>query len=108
MLFNVVGNALKFTQNGVITLSVGASEGRARVQVKDTGSGIPVELQGLLFRKFQQAGNSLYTRDTSKGTGLGLYISRMLMEGMNGGVELVSSQVGMGSVFAVNLPLAKK
>lgn len=107
VLINLVGNALKFTKKGEVSLSVGVSEGMGQVLVTDTGEGIPKEQQGLLFHKFQQAGSSLYTRDTSKGTGLGLYISKLMMEGMGGEIELVKSEPGVGSTFAINLPLVK-
>jgi len=75
-----------------------------KVGVEDTGRGIPKENQSLLFRKFQQAGSSLFTRDTTKGTGLGLYISKLLVEGMGGKIELVRSEEGKGTVFAFTLP----
>ena len=78
-----------------------------QVNVVDTGEGIAKEVQGLLFHKFQQAGTSLYTRDTSRGTGLGLYISRLMMEGMGGKIWLKASEIGKGSTFTFSLPIAK-
>jgi K+-sensing histidine kinase KdpD len=60
----------------------------------------------LLFHKFQQAGNSLFTRDTTKGTGLGLYISKLMIEGMGGTIGLQYSQPGKGSAFGFALPVA--
>lgn len=105
VLINLVGNANKFTHEGTITVKVEKADGRAQVKVRDTGSGIPKDKQSLLFRKFQQAGNSLYTRDTTKGTGLGLYISRLLMNGMKGEVVLGWSEEGKGSEFVVSLPI---
>jgi len=79
-----------------------------KVFISDTGKGIPVANQNLLFRKFQQAGSSLLTRDTSKGTGLGLYISRLIIEGMGGKIWLEKSDEGKGSTFAFCLPIAKE
>jgi hypothetical protein len=74
----------------------------------DTGRGIPPENQGLLFRKFQQAGSSLYTRDTTKGTGLGLYISKLMIEGMGGKIWLENREIDKGTTFAFCLPIVDK
>jgi len=105
IIYNLVGNALKFTEKGGITI-YGKPEGTMlRVSVSDTGRGIPADKLALLFRKFQQAGNSLLTRDTTRGTGLGLYISKLLTEKMGGELSLDSSEVGKGTVFSFTLPL---
>lgn len=107
VLINLIGNGFKFTKKGGVTISIRSAEDSVEVCVTDTGEGIPKELQGLLFRKFQQAGSSLYTRDTTKGTGLGLYISKLLLEGMKGQIWLESSETGKGSTFCFKLPLVK-
>lgn len=108
VLINLIGNAYKFTdKGGVYFEGFTQTDGKVAVDVRDTGLGISSEQQSLLFRKFQQAGSSLYTRDTSKGTGLGLYISRLIMEGMKGAVGLKTSEVNKGSVFTFSLPIAK-
>jgi signal transduction histidine kinase len=106
VLVNLIGNSIKFTSSGGVTISFAKEPGIVKVLITDTGSGIPKDNQNLLFRKFQQAGDKILTRDATQGTGMGLYISKMLMEGMNGKVELVSSEEGKGSVFAMSLPLA--
>jgi signal transduction histidine kinase len=62
------------------------------------------ENQKLLFRKFQQAGSSLLTRNTSKGTGLGLYISKLIVELSGGTISLERSQLDKGSAFTFSLP----
>lgn len=107
VLINLIGNAFKFTQEGGIKLEVEQQAKEVVVWVSDTGEGIAKALQGLLFHKFQQAGSSLYTRDTSKGTGLGLYISKLMMEGMGGKIWLEKSEAGKGSTFAISLPISK-
>lgn len=107
VVFNLVGNAIKFTEKGGVTIKGTVEEGFVRIAVADTGRGIPYKSRALLFRKFQQAGDSLHTRDTTKGTGLGLYISKMLIEGMKGNIRLDSSNEGQGSVFSFTLPIAK-
>ena len=62
----------------------------------------------LLFHKFQQAGEQILTRDVTQGTGMGLYISKLLIEGMGGKIYLENSKLGEGSSFVFELPLAKK
>jgi signal transduction histidine kinase len=108
VLINLLGNAIKFTQVGGVKISVEPSGKFIKVLVKDTGRGISLVQQNLLFHKFQQAGNSLFTRDTAGGSGLGLYISKMMIEGMGGEVKLESSVEGKGSVFSFTLPIATK
>ena len=108
VLINLIGNGLKFTENGGVTVQISRKDGFACVFVTDTGRGIPAANQSLLFRKFQQAGSSLYTRDTTKGTGLGLYISKLMIGGMGGKIWLEKSQEGRGLTFAFCLPIAKK
>jgi signal transduction histidine kinase len=109
ILVNLIGNAIKFTKQGKVMVSLYPSEreGFVELRVTDSGEGIAREQQGLLFHKFQQAGSSLYTRDTSKGTGLGLYISKLMVEGMGGSIRLVESELKKGSVFGVSLPVMK-
>jgi PAS domain S-box-containing protein len=106
ILYNLVDNAIKATGKGHVTMEAEAAHNRLKIHVTDTGRGLSPDMQHLLFRKFQQAGDSLLTRDTAKGTGLGLYISRLLAKGMHGTVELTYSEEGKGSVFTVMLPLA--
>lgn len=103
VIINLVGNAVKFTQAGKITVSSEVHDQEVWVLISDTGNGIDPKMQGILFHKFQQAGDSLYTRDTSKGTGLGLYISKLIIEGMSGRIWLKNSEVGKGSTFAFSL-----
>ena len=87
-------------------MSVTTDTTTAHIAVSDTGKGISPEDQQLLFRKFQQAGSSLLTRDTPKGTGLGLYISKLIVEHSGGTIGLDRSTVGAGSTFVFSLPLA--
>lgn len=106
VVYNLVGNAAKFTETGGISITSEKREHDIKICVTDTGRGIPEDKQQLLFHKFQQAGSSLLTRDTTRGTGLGLYISKMLIERMGGKIELESSQVDKGTTFHFTLPLA--
>jgi signal transduction histidine kinase len=104
VIINLVGNAAKFTEEGSITISASADDQFVHVTVTDTGKGMSEESQKLLFHKFQQAGTSLLTRDTTKGTGLGLYISKLIVELSGGKIGLQSSVLNSGSAFSFSLP----
>ncbi|WP_300329836.1 ATP-binding protein [Accumulibacter sp.] len=104
ILVNLLGNAVKYTQTGSVTLRFDplpeANEPRLRIEVEDTGPGIAPEDQARIFEPFVQAGPA----DAQKGTGLGLAITRQLVELMGGRIEL-SSQPGQGSRFSFELPV---
>lgn len=106
VLFNLVGNALKFTHKGTIRIGISftpSSEchGTVQVDISDTGIGIPPSQQEVIFEAFrQQSGQS---NRQYEGVGLGLAIARRLIEKMNGTIS-VSSVLGEGSTFTVTLP----
>ena len=109
VLLNLVGNAVKFTRQGSVTLRVGMEREEAEqvglaFEVQDTGIGITPGDQAKLFQSFQQGDQS--STKTVGGTGLGLAISKKLVELMGGEIGLRSA-VGMGSTFWFRLPLAK-
>src|SRR5260221_8150053 len=106
ILYNLVSNAIKYGEGQKITISGEADAHTIKLRVSDTGKGISPENQKLLFHKFQQASDSILTRDNTKGTGLGLYISKLLATNMHGDVELEHTEVGKGSTFVLTLPLA--
>lgn len=107
IVYNLVSNAIKFTdKNGNITIVPTVVRDHVKISVIDTGRGIPVESRKLLFHKFQQAGNSILTRETSRGTGLGLYISRLLAEEMGGELKLDHTETDKGSTFSFTLLVA--
>lgn len=102
ILFNLLSNAIKFTpKGGRVTLRVWQEENTAILQVKDTGIGIAEDQLPLLFQKFQQLESS-YNR-TYEGTGLGLALTKQLVELHGGSIE-VESTPGAGSTFTVWLP----
>lgn len=105
ILFNLMGNAVKFTEEGHITLRAEVQGDRAVISVSDTGIGIPADKQAVIFEAFQQADGSI-SRHYS-GTGLGLSITRHLVE-LHQGRLWVASAVGEGSTFYLTLPLAEK
>ncbi|MBU2896592.1 response regulator [Vibrio hepatarius] len=99
---NLVSNAIKFTQIGFVRINVSYQSSRLKIAVSDTGIGIEPEKLDMIFDKFHQADGST-TREYG-GTGLGLAISKELVELMGGEIQ-VSSEVGLGSRFTVQLPL---
>ena len=107
ILINIIGNAIKYTEKGKITIGIRIDGSAAIISVTDTGKGIPADSQYLLFRKFQQASNNTLTRDNSQSTGLGLYISQKLAKAMKGDLYLEQSNPDEGSTFALRLPLER-
>jgi signal transduction histidine kinase/ActR/RegA family two-component response regulator len=107
ILINLAGNALKFTDRGGVTIRAevtGDAKNRLRIEVLDSGIGIPASAMDRLFKPFSQVDQS-YTRAYG-GTGLGLAIVKRLATLMHGGVG-VESEVGVGSRFWVDLPLLR-
>jgi len=109
VLYNLIGNAMKFVEKGGVSVATEVNDEKTHliIRIIDTGPGMSEEAQRLLFHKFQQAGRSIITRDSARGTGLGLYISKLLVEHMGGHVQLERSEIGKGSTFSFTLPLAK-
>lgn len=107
VLLNLVGNAVKFTAKGHVTAVIKWSPDKsgARIEVHDTGAGIAPSAIGNLFQPFGQEDGS--TRRRHGGTGLGLVISKKLVEGMHGTIGF-SSELGKGSCFWVELPNATR
>src|SRR5688572_28956886 len=106
VFINVLGNAVKFTEQGGVRLRVradrqGANGPQLRVEIEDTGPGISPDDQDKLFRHFEQTKTG---QQAGTGTGLGLAISQEFVRLMGGAIT-VNSQVGKGSVFVIQLPL---
>ncbi len=104
ILFNLVGNAIKFTESGYVQLSVKVEADAVVFEVRDSGAGIPEDKFDSIFDAFYQI-NSTETR-SAHGTGMGLAISRNLAD-LQGGSLTVTSTLGEGSCFVLTLPSAK-
>lgn len=105
VLINLLGNAIKYTEKGGITVTCSKQNSMAKIFIKDTGNGISAQNTRLVFRKFQLAEEEPLTRNTSRSTGVGLYISKLLVEGMGGTIQLEKSIIGKGSTFSFTIPL---
>lgn len=104
ILTNLVGNAIKFTEQGSITVRLGRARAMILLDVADTGIGLTTDQAGALFQPFAQADRTIPQR--FGGTGLGLALSQRLAEAMGGGLELLESREAAGSTFRLSLPAA--
>jgi signal transduction histidine kinase len=102
VLLNLVGNAIKFTDQGEVAIKASASNGAYTLSVCDTGPGISSTDQAKIFEEFQQADSSATKK--KGGTGLGLSIARKIIE-MHGGRIWVESEVGHGATFSFTVPV---
>jgi two-component system, sensor histidine kinase and response regulator len=110
MLTNLIGNAIKFTDEGSIITRIStqspanhgvqpvANTNYVKIEIEDTGSGVPLEDQATLFERFRHGNHK------RSGSGLGLYLSRLIAEAHQGSIH-VESEVGKGSTFTVYLPV---
>jgi signal transduction histidine kinase len=102
VLLNLVGNAIKFTEAGEVAIDVALSDGAFQIAVSDTGPGIAPEDQQVVFEEFRQLDSS--STRTKGGTGLGLTISKRIVE-LHSGRIWVESELGKGSTFRFTLPI---
>ncbi len=102
VLNNLIGNAIKYTAKGKVTISVLEDKGFVQIKVQDTGIGIPAIQQDIIFDPFRQASEG-YSREF-EGTGLGLTITKKYVELLGGSISLQSIP-SAGSTFTVSLPI---
>ena len=106
VLINLIGNSLKFTPaGGNITLICEQRDGYVVTHVKDTGKGIKAEDMDKLFRKFNMLGSNYLTKQSGQGTGLGLYLSKSLVELHKGRIWVASQGEGKGTTCSFSLPV---
>jgi PAS domain S-box-containing protein len=99
IMINIIGNAVKFTNEGGISLLVGEDKGKIRFSINDTGKGIPEQEIDKILQPFMQSSNI----DHEGGTGLGLAISNSFIKMMGGELD-IKSELGTGSTFSFELP----
>ena len=104
IVFNIIDNAMKYTELGSVSVTLDVAGGEAVVKVADTGPGLSPADLSQLFHKFERGH---FVTDKG-GSGLGLYVVKMLTEMQHGRVQVESAGVGQGTVFSVTFPLAKK
>ncbi|WP_222708540.1 ATP-binding protein [Paenibacillus sp. N3.4] len=102
--YNLIGNAIKFTPEGQVVVSARTEGGMLHIAVADTGIGIPEDMQEKIFLSFEQEGTSVAKE--YGGAGLGLGITRRLVE-LHGGKVTVASKVNEGSTFTFTIPIAE-
>lgn len=104
VIYNLAGNAIKFTEKGGVALEVDWQKGKLEFRVSDTGIGMSADEAARVFKEFSQASDT--TQQRFGGTGLGLTISKKIMEDLGGHIEL-QSEKGKGTTFVVSLPAAQ-
>jgi signal transduction histidine kinase len=102
VLLNLVGNAIKFTDAGEVSIAAAARNSHFAISVKDSGPGIPLDQQDRIFDQFHQVDSSL--TKAKGGTGLGLAIAKQIVE-MHGGRIWVESTPGKGATFQMEVPI---
>ncbi|MBH8565698.1 hybrid sensor histidine kinase/response regulator [Nostoc sp. CENA67] len=98
VLTNIIGNAIKFTAKGYIDVDLNVAEDHVLIAIQDTGPGISQQDQAMLFERFRPG------KHQGSGSGLGLYLSRYIIEAHHGSIE-VKSELRYGSTFTISLPI---
>ncbi len=106
ILFNLIGNAVKFTERGSITVAASYTDTNLEFSVSDTGCGIPADMLAHILDPFVQVHDPSHAPDRATGTGLGLSICRSLIEAMGGELS-IKSELGKGSTFKAHIPGVK-
>lgn len=105
ILYNLIGNALKFTESGEVIISAERHAGELKINIKDTGKGISKEQLKTIFNPFEQGDLELIQH--ANGTGIGLSITKRLVE-LHGGTISVASKIGEGTTFSFTLPISRE
>ncbi|MCR9262642.1 MAG: tetratricopeptide repeat protein [Flavobacteriaceae bacterium] len=104
IMHNLIGNAIKFTEKGYITLFAEAKDAMISISISDTGIGISKDKQDTIFNSFEQGDGSI--QRTYGGTGLGLSVTKHLVE-LHGGTIQIESEPGKGAIFSFTLPVSE-
>lgn len=104
-LENIVDNAIRYSPNGKVNITLSSGEGKATIRVEDTGVGIDSSDQNMIFTKFFRAKNALLVQPN--GSGIGLYATKNIIQ-KHGGTVNFFSELNKGTKFIINIPLAKE
>ena len=96
---NVVGNAIQYTESGAVAVRMASMPDRVRIEVEDTGRGLAAEDQTRIFERFHRVDEHF-----SDGTGVGLAISKLIVEAHGGTIVATSTGLGLGTVLRIELP----
>jgi len=99
VLMNVVGNAIQYTESGAVAVRMASMPDRVRIEVEDTGRGLAAEDQTRIFERFHRVDEHF-----SDGTGVGLAISKLIVEAHGGTIVATSTGLGLGTVLRIELP----
>lgn len=102
---NLLSNALKYTEKGIIYITVRTTKKKWSIEVKDTGIGIPKEEQRNIFHEYYRAQNAMNFQET--GSGIGLMITRRIVKQHHGDISFSSTE-GKGTIFTVQIPVEDK
>ena len=106
IIFNLIANAIQYTKTGGLTIQTSFFESFVKINFIDTGIGVPEDMRETIFQKFRSVHKD-FLKSKEYGSGMGLFISKMLAENMNGRLYLESSVIDKGSVFTLLLPFSK-
>lgn len=106
-LVNVIGNALQYTEHGSVTVRFATQPDKLKIFITDTGIGIPQDRQSALFQRFQTI-EARFLKSSEYSSGMGLYSAKLLLQAMGGDIILEESELGKGSTFSIQFPIASK
>jgi len=105
VLSNIIDNAIKYTKEGRVKISTKREDDKIIVSVEDTGIGIKKEKMTEIFNKFARSEEAIKVNVV--GTGLGLFVAKIMVESQDGNIWAQSEGIGKGSTFYISLPIAK-
>jgi signal transduction histidine kinase len=105
VIYNMLANAVKFTREGTVTVASEVRDSTALVKVEDTGQGLDTEVLPMLFTKF---GTKAPSHGVQMGTGLGLFISKSIIEAHGGRIWAKNNATGKGATFTFSLPISEQ
>jgi len=106
VISNIIDNAIKYTKEGSVLVKIDSNDKNVTISVKDTGIGIEKDKNNEIFNKFARSESAI--KMNVVGTGLGLFVAKLMIEAQDGKIEVESEGLGKGSTFKIVLPIAKE